>query len=213
LIGRKPKFTLKSGDNPSEPEWTPSPVKVSLWNTRLQKALCSTTLSFLTKLKPSVSGCIVRVSPFPLCTSYSNTTSRNSRSLSLTSSPFNSPKSKNTRNKSEDTWSKFIDPGQVIPSLQATTAASIAIIRNSVNTSLEDSDVVGKMIAKARKESRFSYRGLGKIAGVNHTTIRNIEVGCASKPKANTLIRIARALNINPDDLMKAAGYITGGFW
>ena len=136
LKRRKPKFTLMSGDNPLEPEWTPSPVKVSLWNTRSQKMLSFLRRMFRIRLRRSPWASIVRISPYPLCTYYLNITSKNLKSLSLTSSPFRNLKLKNIEIKSGSTSNRSTDHGKLPLSLQATTAASIAIIKNSVSSTL-----------------------------------------------------------------------------
>jgi len=56
---------------------------------------------------------------------------------------------------------------------------------------------------KCRKNMGISQDKLSKIADVTYNTIIKIESGVTSNPRVDTLKRIADALKVKMDDLMK----------
>lgn len=60
---------------------------------------------------------------------------------------------------------------------------------------------IGKRIRELRKSNDFTQKELGEKAGISEIAIRKYENGSRS-PKYETLIKIAKALNIPVYDLM-----------
>lgn len=53
----------------------------------------------------------------------------------------------------------------------------------------------------ARLAKNISQAQLAELAGVDQTTISGIEVGRNQNPSWETAVRLARALDLNPEDL------------
>ena len=62
---------------------------------------------------------------------------------------------------------------------------------------------IAKNIKKHRKEKGLSQDKLSRLADVSHATIIKIESGGIQSPTIDTVQKIARALGIGLDDLMK----------
>jgi len=62
---------------------------------------------------------------------------------------------------------------------------------------------IAENIKKYRKEKGVSQDKLSKIADVTYNTIIKIESGATYNPRVDTLKRIARALDVGVDDLLK----------
>ena len=62
---------------------------------------------------------------------------------------------------------------------------------------------IAKNIKKLRKEKGLSQDRLSKMADIAHPTIIKIENGAIQSPTVETAQRIARALGVGIDDLMK----------
>jgi len=62
---------------------------------------------------------------------------------------------------------------------------------------------IAKNIRKYRKEKGLSQDKLSKLADVAHATIIKIESGSNKNPTIETLAKIAKALGIGVDDLIK----------
>jgi len=62
---------------------------------------------------------------------------------------------------------------------------------------------IAKNIKKYRKEKGLSQDKLSRLADVSHATIIKIESGGIQSPTIDTVQKIARALGIGLDDLMK----------
>ena len=62
---------------------------------------------------------------------------------------------------------------------------------------------IAKNIKKLRKEKGLSQDRLSKMADIAHPTIIKIESGAIQSPTVETAQRIARALGVGIDDLMK----------
>lgn len=58
-------------------------------------------------------------------------------------------------------------------------------------------------IKKLRKKLKLSQEELAKKAGITYSTLIKIESGANSNPTIKTLQRIALALNVNVDALIK----------
>lgn len=62
---------------------------------------------------------------------------------------------------------------------------------------------IAKNIKKYRKKLGISQDKLSKLANVTLHTLTKIESGATSDPRIETVNRIARALGVSLDDLMK----------
>ena len=62
---------------------------------------------------------------------------------------------------------------------------------------------ISKNIKKLRKAKDLSQDKLSRLADVSHATIIKIESGAIQSPTVETAQKIARALGVGIDDLMK----------
>ena len=62
---------------------------------------------------------------------------------------------------------------------------------------------IAQNIKQKRKELNLSQDKLSKLAGVAYNTVVKIESGENSNPTIETLRKIAKALNVGVDDLIK----------
>ena len=62
---------------------------------------------------------------------------------------------------------------------------------------------IGKNIKKLRLGKKLSQDRLSKLADIAHPTIIKIESGAIQSPTVETAQKIARALGVGIDDLMK----------
>jgi len=62
---------------------------------------------------------------------------------------------------------------------------------------------IAKNIKKLRKQRGLSQDKLSKLADISHNTIIKIESGAVQSPTITTAQKIARALGVTLDDLMK----------
>ncbi|MCK4355052.1 helix-turn-helix transcriptional regulator [Candidatus Parcubacteria bacterium] len=62
---------------------------------------------------------------------------------------------------------------------------------------------IGKNIKKLRQKKGISQDRLSKIADLSLNTIVNIETGNNPNPTLETLQKIAKALNVSVDELLK----------
>ncbi len=60
-----------------------------------------------------------------------------------------------------------------------------------------------KNLAKIRKEKGWSQEKLAVESGISYNTIIKIERGGIKNPKIETVIKMAKALGISLDDLMR----------
>jgi len=58
-------------------------------------------------------------------------------------------------------------------------------------------------IKKYRKKAGLSQDKLAKLADITHTTLVKLESGANSNPTVKTLSKIAKALNVTIDTLIK----------
>ncbi|HQG58752.1 MAG TPA: helix-turn-helix transcriptional regulator [bacterium] len=62
---------------------------------------------------------------------------------------------------------------------------------------------IAKNIKKLRKQLGLSQDKLSKLANISHNTIIKIESGAIQSPTMDTAHKIAKALGVSLDDLMK----------
>ncbi|MDD4466969.1 MAG: helix-turn-helix transcriptional regulator [Candidatus Shapirobacteria bacterium] len=62
---------------------------------------------------------------------------------------------------------------------------------------------IGKNIKKLRQEKGISQDRLSKLADLSLNTVVTVESGANPNPTIETLTRIAKALNVGVDDLIK----------
>lgn len=62
---------------------------------------------------------------------------------------------------------------------------------------------IGKNLKKFRQQKGLSQDRLSKMADVSYNTIIKLERGGITNPTIETLQKIAKALNISVDDLIK----------
>ena len=62
---------------------------------------------------------------------------------------------------------------------------------------------IAKNIKKLRKQLGLSQDKLSKLADISHNTIIKIESGAIQSPTMGTAQKIAKALGVSLDDLMK----------
>lgn len=62
---------------------------------------------------------------------------------------------------------------------------------------------IAKNIRKYRKQKGLSQDKLSRLADISHATIIKIESGGIQSPTIDTIQKIAKALNISLDDLIK----------
>ena len=68
---------------------------------------------------------------------------------------------------------------------------------------LKKLSTIGKNIRKLSLEKKLSQDRLSKLADVAHPTIIKIESGAIQSPTVETAQKIARALGVSIDNLMK----------
>lgn len=62
---------------------------------------------------------------------------------------------------------------------------------------------IGKNLKKLRQERGISQDRLSKLADLSLNTVVTVESGANPNPTIETLIKIAKALNVGVDDLLK----------
>ncbi|MGI6335140.1 MAG: helix-turn-helix domain-containing protein [Minisyncoccales bacterium] len=62
---------------------------------------------------------------------------------------------------------------------------------------------IGKNIRKLRKQKGLSQDRLSKLADISYNTVIKLESGNITNPSIDTLQKLARALNVGVDDLLK----------
>ncbi len=63
--------------------------------------------------------------------------------------------------------------------------------------------IVAKNIKKLRKKKELSQDRLSRLADVSHATIIKIESGGIQSPTIDTIQKIAKALGVGVEDLLK----------
>jgi transcriptional regulator with XRE-family HTH domain len=62
---------------------------------------------------------------------------------------------------------------------------------------------IGKNIKKLRKQKGLSQDRLSKLADISYNTVIKLESGGINNPSIATLQKLAKALNVSVDDLLK----------
>jgi len=62
---------------------------------------------------------------------------------------------------------------------------------------------MGKNIKKLRREKSLSQDRLSKLADISYNTVIKLESGGITNPTIETLQKIAKALNVSIDELIK----------
>lgn len=70
--------------------------------------------------------------------------------------------------------------------------------------------VFGDHLKELREKRGFGVNQLGAYSGVSATLISKIENGHRGKPKPDTILKLAYALKVPYEELMKLAGYLEG---
>lgn len=68
--------------------------------------------------------------------------------------------------------------------------------------------ILGKYITDHRVSKNLSKRKLAELANISHTEIHRLENGERKSPSPFVLKSIALALDLQFEDIMKAAGYV-----
>ncbi len=71
----------------------------------------------------------------------------------------------------------------------------------------ETPKTLGQMILQARERAGLSLRNLEAITGISRATLNRLELDQVDDPSADTLLRLADALELNSDDLFILLGY------
>jgi len=66
-----------------------------------------------------------------------------------------------------------------------------------------DISPIGKNIKKLRKQKGLSQDRLSKLADISYNTVIKLESGGIINPSIDTLQKLAKALNVSVDDLIK----------
>ncbi|HOA83587.1 MAG TPA: helix-turn-helix transcriptional regulator [Thermodesulfovibrio thiophilus] len=63
--------------------------------------------------------------------------------------------------------------------------------------------LIGKNIKKLRKQKGLSQDRLSKLADISYNTVIKLELGGITNPSIDTLQKLAKALNVSVDDLLR----------
>lgn len=63
--------------------------------------------------------------------------------------------------------------------------------------------MLGKNIKKFRQKRKLTQDKLARLADIPYTTITKIETGVIKRPSVQSVSKIAKALNVTVDELMK----------
>lgn len=63
--------------------------------------------------------------------------------------------------------------------------------------------MLAKNIKKYRKKLKLTQEGLAKKVDISYSTLIKLESGVISDPRMETLKKLANALNVSIDDLVK----------
>src|SRR5579859_1106707 len=66
---------------------------------------------------------------------------------------------------------------------------------------------LGELIRQARERAGLSLRNLEAITGISRTMLHRLELDQVDDPSADTLLRLADALELNSDDLFILMGH------
>ncbi len=71
--------------------------------------------------------------------------------------------------------------------------------------------VAGRKLVIIRERRMWTQARLAEEAGVSPTTVSGIESGRISRPHFGTLRKLARALGVEPEELVSSSGAVEGG--
>ena len=74
----------------------------------------------------------------------------------------------------------------------------------TVFQTIDDSVALGRTLAKARRACNLTQQELCNLTGVAYSTLTKIERGAIKRPNVFTVFQLAKATNLNIDELMKA---------
>ncbi|WP_083962676.1 helix-turn-helix domain-containing protein [Thermodesulfovibrio thiophilus] len=63
--------------------------------------------------------------------------------------------------------------------------------------------LIGKNIKRLRKQKGLSQDRLSKLANLSYNTVIKLELGGITNPSIDTLQKLAKALNVSVDDLLR----------
>ncbi len=63
--------------------------------------------------------------------------------------------------------------------------------------------MIGNNVRRIRKKKGFSQEKLARLADISLNTLAKIELGFAKKPIIQTVVKLAKALEISIDELVK----------
>ena len=72
-------------------------------------------------------------------------------------------------------------------------------------------DTVGRKLAIIRERRMWTQAQLAEEAGVSPTTVSGVESGRILRPHFGTLRKLARALGVEPEELVSSPGAVEGG--
>jgi len=67
----------------------------------------------------------------------------------------------------------------------------------------QEENIIGNKIKKLRHKNNLTQEKLAIKAGIPYTTLTKIESGVIKKPAVQTVAKIAKALDITVDELIK----------
>lgn len=67
--------------------------------------------------------------------------------------------------------------------------------------------MIGNNLRKLRKKKRFSQEKLARLADISLNTLTKIESGFAKKPTIQTVVKLAKALEVNIEELVKGCKF------
>lgn len=68
---------------------------------------------------------------------------------------------------------------------------------------MSSGNMIGDNIKKLRKKTGLTQDGLARKADIPYTTLTKIESNVVKKPSVQTIAKIAKALNVNIEELIK----------
>ena len=80
---------------------------------------------------------------------------------------------------------------------------SIYTFYYSNTTMSKEISQIGKNIKKLRKQKSLAQDRLSKLADISYNTVIKLESGGITNPSIDTLQKLAKALNVGVDDLLK----------
>ena len=63
--------------------------------------------------------------------------------------------------------------------------------------------MIGNNVRRIRKKKGFTQEKLARLADISLNTLAKIELGFAKKPIIQTVVKLAKALDISIDELVK----------